>query len=121
MNEMEMIARDNHKKGNNCSASLALAFAEKMGLTGEEAKALVPMPRSIDGMCGGYLSVVAMLRKLGIDKEEEYKEMFLKKNGSLYCKELIASRAGTGRTCNDIVGESAAMLEEIINRADSPD
>lgn len=117
MNEMEKIARDNHKMGNNCSTSLALAFADKLGLTAEEAKALVPAPRSIDGMCGGYLSVIAMLRKLGIDKEEKYKEMFLEKNGSLFCKELIASRVGTGRTCNDIVGESAAMFDALINQA----
>ena len=117
MNEMEKIARDNHKMGNNCSTSLALAFADKLGLTAEEAKALVPAPRSIDGMCGGYLSVIAMLRKLGIDKEEKYKEMFLEKNGSLFCKELIASRVGTGRTCNDIVGESAAMFDELINQS----
>ena len=115
MNEMEKRARENHKKGNNCSNSLALAFADKLGLSEDEAKALVPPPRSIDGMCGGYLSVVAMLKKLGIDKEEEYRELFLEKNGSLFCRELIASRAGTGRTCNDIVGESAAMMEEIIN------
>ena len=114
MNEMEKKARDNHKMGNNCSNSLAITFADKLGLSNDEAKALVPQPRSIEGMCGGYLSVIAMRRKLGIDKEEEYKEMFLKKNGSLYCKELIASRAGTGRNCNDIVGESAAMMDEII-------
>ena len=32
MNEMEMKARVNHRNGNNCSASLAMAFAEKLGL-----------------------------------------------------------------------------------------
>jgi len=85
-------------------------------MTEAETKKLVPAPRSIEGMCGGYLSVLAILRQLGIDKEEEYKDMFLAKNGSLYCKELIAARKNTGRTCNDIVGESAAMLEELINR-----
>jgi hypothetical protein len=31
MNEMEMKARANHRNGNNCSASLAMAFAEKLG------------------------------------------------------------------------------------------
>ena len=114
MNEMEKKARANHKMGNNCSNSLALAFADKLGLSDDDAKGLVPAPRSIEGMCGGYLSVVAMLRKLGINKEEEYKEMFLEKNGSLCCKELIASRADSGRTCNDIIGEAAAMMDEII-------
>ena len=79
-----------------------------------EAKSFVPAPRSIDGKCGGYLSVVAMLEKLGIDKAKEYEQMFLEKNGSLFCKELIARRSGTGRTCNDIVGEAAAMMESLL-------
>jgi hypothetical protein len=35
MNEMEKIARENHRNGNNCSASLAMAFAEKLGVTPE--------------------------------------------------------------------------------------
>ena len=114
MTEMEMKARANHKNGNNCSMSLGMAFAEKLGMTEEEAKNFVPAPRSIDGKCGGYLSVVAMLEKLGIDKTKEYEQMFLEKNGSLFCKELIAQRTGTDRTCNDIVGESAAMLESLL-------
>ena len=114
MNEMEMKARANHRNGNNCSASLAMAFAEKLGMSETEAKSFVPAPRSIDGKCGGYLSVVAMLEKLGIDKTKEYEQMFLEKNGSLFCKELIARRSGTGRTCNDIVGEAAAMMESLL-------
>lgn len=114
MNEMEMKARESHKKGNNCSASLAMAFADRLGMTENEAKKYVPAPRSIDGKCGGYLSVMAMLEKLGIDKTKEYEDMFLEKNGSLLCKELIAKRAGTGRTCNDIVGEAAAMLDSLL-------
>ena len=32
MTEMEMKARENHRNGNNCSASLAMAFAEKLGI-----------------------------------------------------------------------------------------
>lgn len=114
MNEMEMKARANHRNGNNCSASLAMAFAEKLEMSEAEAKSFVPAPRSIDGKCGGYLSVVAMLEKLGIDKTKEYEQMFLEKNGSLFCKELIARRSGTGRTCNDIVGEAAAMLDSLL-------
>ena len=53
MNEMEMKARENHRNGNNCSASLAIAFAEKLGMSEAEAKSFVPAPRSIDGKCGG--------------------------------------------------------------------
>lgn len=33
MNEMEIKARENHRNGNNCSASLAMAFAEKLGMS----------------------------------------------------------------------------------------
>ncbi len=49
MNEMEMKARANHRNGNNCSASLAMAFAEKLGMSEAEAKSFAPAPRSIDG------------------------------------------------------------------------
>jgi hypothetical protein len=114
MTELETKARANHKNGNNCSTSLALAFADVLGMPEAEAVKLVPPPRSIDGKCGTYLSVVAMLEKLGIDKAAEYEKAFLEKNGSLDCKTLIAKRAGTGRNCNDLVGEAAAMLEEMI-------
>ena len=55
-----------------------------------------------------------LFERLGIDKTKEYEQMFLEKNGSLFCKELIARRAGTGRTCNDIVGEAAAMLDSLL-------
>ena len=47
MNEMEMKARENHRNGNNCSASLAMAFAEKLGMSEAEAKSFVPAPRSM--------------------------------------------------------------------------
>ncbi len=117
MNEMEAIARQNHKDGNNCSCSLALTFAEKMGVSPEEAKQLVPPPRSIEGKCGGYLSVLAIMEKLGIDKADEYEKKFLEKNGSLYCRELIAKRLVTRRNCNDVVGDAAAMLDEIIKES----
>lgn len=114
MTELENKARTNHKNGNNCSTSLAMAFAEVLGVSEDEAKNMVPAPRSIDGKCGTYLSVVAMLEKLGIDKAAEYEKAFLDRNGSLDCKTLIAQRTGTGRTCNDLVGEAAAALEEMI-------
>ena len=32
-----MKARVNHRNGNNCSASLAMAFAEKLGMSEAEA------------------------------------------------------------------------------------
>ena len=48
------------------------------------------------------------------NKNTDFEQMFLEKNGSLFCKELIARRAGTGRTCNDIVGEAAAMLDSLL-------
>ena len=54
MTELETKARNFHKNGNNCSTSLALAFAETLGVSEDEAKNLVPAPRSIDGKCGTY-------------------------------------------------------------------
>lgn len=68
MTDLEAKARTNHRNGNNCSTSLAMAFADVLGVSEAEAVKLVPPPRSIDGKCGTFLSVVAMLEKLGIDK-----------------------------------------------------
>ena len=115
MNEMEIQARQNHKQGNNCSCSLAMAFADKMHMKAEEAKQTVPPPRSIDGKCGAYLSAVTILEKLGPDRVQEFEEAFLEQNGSLKCKEILAGRAVTGRTCNDVIGEAAAKLEAVIS------
>ena len=114
MTDLEAKARANHRNRNNCSTSLAMAFAEVLGVSEAEAMKIVPPPRSIDGKCGTYLSVVAMLEKLGIDKAAEYEKAFLEKNDSLECNTLIVKRAGSGRNCNDLVGEAAAMLEELI-------
>ena len=62
MNNHEEIARENHKKGNNCSVSLHNAFLEDCNLSKD-----FPMPRSIDGKCGALLTAIKILneRKFG--------------------------------------------------------
>ncbi len=49
MTDLEAKARANHRNGNNCSTSLAMAFADVLGVSEAEAQKLVPPPRSIDG------------------------------------------------------------------------
>ncbi|MBO5986951.1 MAG: hypothetical protein J6Q02_09195, partial [Lachnospiraceae bacterium] len=60
----EEIARSNHRNGNNCSASLFKASADKLGMTEEEAARIAPAPRSEGGKCGGFLAGRKMLEMI---------------------------------------------------------
>lgn len=50
----EEKARVNHRNGNSCSVSLFKAFADKMGMSEDEAARIAPPPRSDGGKCGGF-------------------------------------------------------------------
>ena len=106
MKEHEEKARNNHKKGNNCSVSLYKAFIEDITI-GKD----YPMPRSIDGKCGALLVSLRILQETNNeDKIEAFEKEFIKKFGYTKCLELVTH----GRRCNDYVGECAKMLDEII-------
>lgn len=70
-----------------------------------------PKPRSIEGKCGALLTAQKILKELGYeDKIEEFEKEFVKRFGYSKCIELMTHE----RRCNDYVGESARMLDEII-------
>ena len=103
----EEKARSLHRQGNNCSTSLHKAFEEDMTLSGD-----YPMPRSIDGKCGALLAAIKILKDTGHeDKVEEFEKQFKNKFEYVTCMELMTH----GRKCNDYVGESAKMIDQILN------
>lgn len=103
----EERARQLHRMGNNCSTSLHNAFSEDMELSSD-----FPMPRSINGKCGALLTSLKILKEKGYeDKQEEFENWFMQEFGYSKCKDLMTHE----RRCNDYVGVSAKMLDEILN------
>lgn len=110
----EEKARANHRNGNNCSVSLFKAFADKLGISEEEAAQMAPAPRSEGGKCGGYLAGRKLLEKLKPETVEEFEKRFHEQNGDDRCAELIMKRRLQGKNCNDLVGETAEIIESML-------
>ena len=110
----EEIARANHRNGNNCSASLFKAFANKLGMTEEEAARIAPPPRSEGGTCGGFLAGRKLLEMLKPETVKEFEKRFLDQNGDNKCASLIMKRRLKGKNCNDLVGETANIIESLL-------
>ena len=110
----EEIARADHRNGNSCSVSLFMAFADKMGMSEEEAARIAPAPRSEGGKCGGYLAGRKVLEMLKPEAVEEFEKLFLEQNGDDKCAALIIKRRLQGKNCNDLVGETAGIIESIL-------
>ena len=110
----EEKARANHRNGNNCSVSLFKAFADKLGISEEEAAQMAPAPRSEGGKCGGYLAGRKLLEKLKPEAVEGFEKRFHEQNGDDRCAELIMKRRLQGKNCNDLVGETAEIIESML-------
>ena len=114
----EEIARANHKNGNVCSVSLFKAFADKLNLSEEEAAQMAPAPRSEGGKCGGFLAGRKLLEEIKPEAVEEFEKIFMEQNGDNLCASLIAKRRLQGKNCNDLVGETAKILESLLLEKD---
>ena len=102
----EKIARELKERGNNCSNALYSAFAGDLHLSGD-----IPAPRSIGGRCGALLTSIRILQETGHEEEiEAFEEEFRERFEYVTCIDLMTHE----RRCNDYVGESARMLDEII-------
>ena len=108
MKKHEEQARSLHRSGNNCSNSLYRAFLEDTNLDGN-----IPAPRSIEGKCGAVLAAEKILRECGKeDSIENFEKEFILKFGYSTCIDLMR----TERRCNDYVGESAKMVDNILGK-----
>ena len=104
----ESKARELKTQGNNCSTSLHNAFSEDTKLSED-----FPAPRSIEGKCGALLTALKILKETGhADKIEEFEKEFIKRFGYATCRDLMTHE----RRCNDYVGESAKMIDAILNK-----
>lgn len=107
MNEYEVIARNFHKSGSNCSNAIYMTFNEILNIKQEP-----PIPRSIDGICGVVLTTNFILEKLG--KEyliEDFRKEFINEFNYLKCLELMKH----GKHCNDYVGFATRFIYKHLN------
>ena len=108
MNKHEEQARMLHKQGNNCSTSLHKVFADEFELSND-----IPAPRSIEGKCGAAIVAEKILKEIGKeDKIEEFEKEFISRFGNIKCMELIKK----GRRCNDYIGETADIIDNILRK-----
>lgn len=106
----EQTARANHRSGYNCAQSVFVAYAEALGLSPVEAMQAAPKPRSEGGMCGAYLSGMALLSRFKPEAAQAFEQRFLEENGALECGKLRRS----GTPCNDLVGCAARLTEALL-------
>ena len=107
-------ARAHHQSGNTCSVSLFMAFADKLNMTEDEAARIAPAPRAEGGKCGGYLAGIKLLEKIKPEAVDEFTKRFLEQNGDDKCATLIVKRRLQGKNCNDLVGETAGIIESLL-------
>ena len=106
--DYEQIARAEHHRGVSCSGSVYKAFTD---INPNMTQA--PLPRSEGGKCGAVLSAKKVLREMGIEKDDEVEQEFLRRFGSLNCLELLSN---SNKTCNDFVGAAASIVAELIKK-----
>ena len=95
----ESTARNLHRSGNNCAASVYKTFADKVN-------GQAPLPRAEGGKCGAYLAARNILIECNKDPLEAEKA-FTENFGSISCADLRK----TGVSCNDLVAFAAALVE----------
>ena len=110
----EENARQIHKSGNNCAVSVYKAFADKLNISTNEAGIIAPKPRSEGGKCGAYLAGVHILNELKPEAVPEFEKQFVELYGHTECALLLASKKKLGKNCNDFVGETAKILDNLL-------
>ena len=129
-------ALDNHKKGYNCSQSVACAFCDLVGVDEDlmfrmmEAYGLGM--GNMQGTCGalsGALAVLGMQNSTGCQqigsKKDSYAkakvmlEKFAEMNQSILCKEIKGMTGGPVlRTCDGCIEDAARLIAAYLEDCD---
>ena len=111
-------AVNNHKSFKSCSASVLMAFADRIGINEAEAKNIAaPFAGGRMGKCGAVMAAEYVLEQLYGDnaaqKIEKYEADFIATDkGSVMCEDLRGKVPGSCRAC---VTDAARLLEEMIS------
>lgn len=129
-------ALDNHKKGYNCSQSVACAFCD---LVGVEEDLMFRMMEAyglgmgnMQGTCGALSGAIAVLgmknstgcQQIGSKKDSYAKakvmmEKFAEMNQSVLCKEIKGMTGGPVlRTCDGCIEDAARLIAEYLEACD---
>ena len=123
-----------HAMGNNCAQAVTLAFADRVEVSEAALKAMATGfgagGGDMNGTCGAvsacYL-ISSLIHNLNTaDPSGKSKTMalnrqvsaaFLKRNGSVICKELKGIESGKPlRSCRGCVEDAAEILEELLEQ-----
>lgn len=129
----EERALANHKKGYNCSQSVACAFCDKTGMSEKELFRVMEGfglgGGDMQGTCGAVAGAAAVLGLINSTenlenpntKQNTYKIVrelnakFREKNGSTICKELKGADTGKVlRDCGGCIADAANLLAEML-------
>ena len=108
----EEEARNGHRSGMNCAMAICGAYADMLGV--DDVFEFAPKPRGEGGKCGAYLAGKKILSSLNPSAVEEFENRFVSMYGHTTCPALIAAHKRLGKNCNDFVGETAALVEELL-------
>lgn len=134
MNRIEK-ALENHKKGYNCSQSVACAFCDKVGM---DEKTMFTIMEGfglgmgdMQGTCGALSGAAAILSLKNSCRDtenpttkaatykiiRELKAKFKEKNSSEICGELKGTKNNGVplRSCQGCIEDAVTLLEEMIN------
>ena len=126
MNESKYLARAKALRAStavryNCGQAVILPFAEKMGLTEEQAMGICAnfgggLRRA--SSCGAITAGIVVLGMFGIDPAEYYQALRANHEGMLDCADLLRRNKELGGEkkphCDGLVFECVALAEKIL-------
>lgn len=132
MNRIEK-ALENHKKGYNCSQSVACAFCDKAGFSEADLFRIMEAfglgGGDMQGTCGavaGAEAIAGLLSSTGnldnpnskqktYQTSRELNAKFREKNGSTICKELKGVETGKAlRSCDGCIEDATRLVCELL-------
>lgn len=129
----EEIALANHKKGYNCSQSVACAFCDKVPMSEKDLFRVMEGfglgGGDMQGTCGAVAGAAAVIGLINSTedienpntKQSTYKiarelnAKFREMNGSTICKDLKGAETGKVlRTCDGCIADAAKLVAEVL-------
>ena len=118
--DREQLARKYHKSGCNCAQAVYGAFAD---LADREPEKAMKEARFWGGgakvKCGAVYAAEQIINQYAGEQKkqitDEFEKAFIRENGDLECRKLLASGNKYRKTCNDYVGDASSMLVQVLS------
>ncbi len=98
-----------------CSGAILINYQDITGWDNEKSLEVAsPLLGGRKIKCGAVLACEEILNELGINKSKEFEDEFIKKNGTVICRELKGIDTGKIiRPCQGCIEDSCTILEEM--------